>query len=88
MIDKVTIKKFSELSGYTEAAIRTKISEGVWQENKVYVRAPDNRLLISIEGYDAWAGREFEPRGNSQSPLPLLPIKSRRGRNSSPKPLV
>jgi hypothetical protein len=50
----VTIKKAAELTGYTEAAIRSKIAEGVWVEGKVWKRAPDGRPLISMEGYEAW----------------------------------
>src|SRR5690606_9994719 len=54
MIDKVTIDRFAEISGYTAVAIRTKIERGVWPEG-VYIRAPDNRILISIRGYEEWA---------------------------------
>ena len=58
MLDRVTIGKFSELSGYTEGAIRQKIKEGVWQENEVFSRAPDNRVLISLGGYEAWVDQK------------------------------
>ena len=51
----VTIKLFSKISGYTENAIRTKISRGVWLEGQVWVRAPDGRQLISLNGYEKWA---------------------------------
>lgn len=51
----VTIPKFEELSGYSADAIRTKISRGVWLEDRVWKRAPDNRILIDIEGYELWA---------------------------------
>ena len=62
MTQFTTIKKFSALSGYSEAAIRTKISRGVWLEDQVWVRAPDDRVLIDIEGYEKWvAGQESAP---------------------------
>jgi len=50
----MTISKFSEVSGYTQKAIRRKIEEGVWIENRHYRRAPDNRVLIDVEGFKAW----------------------------------
>lgn len=49
-----TIKKFAAESGYTEAAIRTKIQDGTWRQGEVWIRAPDNKPLISVEGYHAW----------------------------------
>lgn len=50
----VTIKKFSELTGYTEKAIRAKIERGEWIEGAIFKRAPDNRILIDIEGFQSW----------------------------------
>lgn len=51
----VLIKKFSELTGYTEKAVRRKIEEGVWLERQQWVKAPDGHVLIDMEGYEAWA---------------------------------
>lgn len=53
-VNWVTVKKFAELSGYSEQAIRRKIERKVWPEDKVWHRAPDRRSLISIEGYNEW----------------------------------
>lgn len=50
----VTIKKFSELSGYSPDAIRSKIKRGDWLKDKVWKKAPDERILINIEGYEHW----------------------------------
>ncbi|PTR07076.1 hypothetical protein C8R32_10831 [Nitrosospira sp. Nsp5] len=50
----VTIRKFSEFSGYTEDAIRAKIKRGAWMENRVWRKAPDGRILISVEGFESW----------------------------------
>ena len=55
MIRHVTIKKFAELSGYSEDAIRSKIKRGVWLEGAVFIKAPDGRNLIDLEGYEKWA---------------------------------
>lgn len=54
-INLITIRKFAELTGYSEDAIRSKISRGDWLENLVWKRAPDHRILISVAGYDQWA---------------------------------
>lgn len=56
----VTISKFSELSGYTEDAIRSKIRDGVWLLGFVWIKAPDGRILISTDGYRRWAEGESQ----------------------------
>lgn len=50
----LTIKKFASESGYTEHAIYTKISRGIWPEGSVWLTAPDGRKLIDVLGYEAW----------------------------------
>jgi hypothetical protein len=54
MLCYVTISKFAQESGYTEDAIRAKISGGIWLKDIVWVKAPDGRILISIPGYELW----------------------------------
>lgn len=63
MLRYLTIGKFAEESGYTEDAIRAKIKTGVWLEGIVWKKAPDGRVLIDTEGYEAWVeGKQvFEP---------------------------
>ncbi len=64
MTRDITIRKFADTAGYSEAAIRTKISRGVWLEDEVWVHSPDGRILIDVEGYGRWAaGRESAPVG-------------------------
>ncbi len=53
-ISYVTIRKFCELTGYTEKAVRAKIQEGVWLRNRVYRKAPDGHILIKMEGFWEW----------------------------------
>lgn len=60
MIEYKTIRQFAAESGYTEEAIRTKISRGVFGENEVWVRSPDNRVLISIKGFNEWVTKGQE----------------------------
>lgn len=50
----VTIEVAHRLTGYTPAAIRTKIGKGEWLEGRQYVRR-DGRVLIDMEGYEKWA---------------------------------
>ncbi len=54
MLDWITIKRFCELTGYSDDAVRAKKSQGVWREGIVWTEAPDGRVLISQSGYDAW----------------------------------
>lgn len=72
----VTISKFSEITGYTEDAVRSKIQRGDWPENYLWRHAPDGRILMSIEGYNKWAegsldlsssGRESRSRRTAQA---------------------
>jgi len=50
----VTIKKFSELSGYSEDAIRAKRKKGQWVIDQQFKKAPDGRILISLKGVEKW----------------------------------
>lgn len=50
----VTIGKFAAESGYTEDAIRSKIKNGVWLMGSVWIKAPDGRVLIDVQGYERW----------------------------------
>lgn len=58
----VTIKKFSAETGYTEGAVRNKISTGVWLQDQVWIKAPDGRVLIDLEHYELWVERARNPR--------------------------
>ena len=51
----VQIGRFCELTGYTRSAVDQKRSEGVWLEGYEYIRAPDNRILMDLDGYERWA---------------------------------
>lgn len=53
----VTIKKFSETSGYSEEAIRQKLKKGVWRLREHAFKAPDGRVLIHPEQIELWAMR-------------------------------
>jgi hypothetical protein len=87
----LTIRKFSSESGYTEAAVRSKIQDGTWLEDRVWRRAPDRRILIDVEGYEAWV-----ETGVTSKPLRHVLLRPasqsvglRHGGSSrSPEPLI
>lgn len=87
-----TVKKFAEVSGYTERAIRGKMSDGTWPLGEVWIRAPDNKPLISVEGYEAWVESGMES-GARRRPA-LKSVSCTRGRSAasvshlSPAPLI
>lgn len=92
MLRYVTISKFATESGYSEDAIRTKIRDGIWPENKVWKKAPDGRVLISTEGYDEWveAGGVLKLRRKAASKSASCTRASAVGKGSlsSPAPLI
>ena len=61
MYHAMTSLGFAAESGYTEDAVRAKIERGVWLQGDVWFRAPDNRLLIDIEAFYAWAEKNRGP---------------------------
>ena len=70
----VTVKKAAELTGYTEVAIRAKIREGVWLERRVWLKAPDGRVIIDIEGYERWVESGSSSAFGPVSREPLKPL--------------
>jgi hypothetical protein len=46
----LTISKFAAETGYTEKAVRGKIHDGTWEENKIWKKAADGRILMMCEG--------------------------------------
>jgi len=54
----VTIKKFSELTGYSEEAIRQKLKKGIWRFREHAFKAPDGRILINPSKIEEWAIQE------------------------------
>lgn len=50
----VLIPVFCALTGYTPAAVRGKIQEGVWLQGKHYRKAPDGHITINMLEYYKW----------------------------------
>lgn len=92
MLRYVTIPKFSAESGYTEDAIRTKIRDGIWPVNDIWIKAPDGRILISTEGYEKWVETggvlRLRRKAVSKSALCIKVSGAGKGSPSSPRPLT
>lgn len=54
----VTIKRFSELTGYTAKAVESKMHRGDWLEGREFRKAPDGRILMDMEAYERWVTGE------------------------------
>jgi len=88
----LTIRKFASESGYTEAAVRSKIADGTWVKDQVWRHAPDGRVLIDVVGYEAWVemgspskADQLNRHRSGKKPAPLM---SKASKLLSPKPLV
>lgn len=44
----------AQMTGYTVKAMQRKIERGDWIEGKVWIRAPDGRILIDMLGFQRW----------------------------------
>jgi hypothetical protein len=66
----VRIKKFAELTGWTEKAVYMKMHTGVWIEGQQYKKAPDGNPVIDLEGYERWV------EGGLEAALNLGPARS------------
>lgn len=54
MMKWVLINKVVDLIGYTDDAIRSKISKGVWLLGVHWRKAPDGRLVFNLEAIQKW----------------------------------
>ncbi|MEQ1527613.1 MAG: excisionase [Gallionella sp.] len=94
MVRFKTIAQFCAESGYTDAAVRGKIREGVWLERRVWRKAPDGHVLIDIEGYNEWVtnGSGLACAPHQKAPSKLTSSTSQLGvgndSKSSPAPLT
>ncbi len=92
MSNYVRIKKFCELTGWSESWVRKRISRQVWRENEQYFYTPGNRIVISIKGYEAWVEMGtvsgLQAKLLSKSVLPIEESVVVKGSGSSPPPLT
>lgn len=52
----VLVGKFCELKGYSDDAVRAKIKRGEWEKDKLWRKAPDNRIVIDVNAVNQWMG--------------------------------
>lgn len=50
----VLVRKFAELTGYSENAVRHKIKGGVWVEGRIWKKAPDGRVFVNVDEFERW----------------------------------
>ena len=50
----VLLSLAERITGYTVKAMERKIERGDWIEGKIWIRAPDGRILIDMLGYHKW----------------------------------
>ena len=50
----VLLTMAAQMTGYTVKAMERKIERGDWIEGKVWLRAPDGRILIDMWGFQRW----------------------------------
>ncbi|MBH0050679.1 MULTISPECIES: excisionase [Pseudoalteromonas] len=53
-IEWVTLNAMAKVTGYTVAALRSKIKRGQLFEEKHWRRAQDGRLLIHVGNFNEW----------------------------------
>ena len=53
-IKYVTVRKASQILGYSPGAIIAKRERGDWLENIHWRKAPDGRILINLEAVEQW----------------------------------
>ncbi|WP_141749394.1 excisionase [Duganella phyllosphaerae] len=88
----MTIPKFAVESGYTEDAIRTKIRDGIWPQGDVWIKAPDGRNLIDVQGFEKWVetggALKLHRKAASKSHSPIRALGAVSASRSSPPPLT
>lgn len=54
----VLIKRFAEVTGYSENAVRHKIKGGIWIEGRIWRKAPDGRIFVNLTEFERWVESE------------------------------
>jgi len=52
----VLVHKLTELTGYSDDAIRAKLRRGDWQYDVHWRKAPDNRIVLNVAAIQNWMG--------------------------------
>ena len=54
----VLIKRFAEITGYSENAVRHKVKNGTWIEGRLWRKAPDGRIFVNVAEFERWVESE------------------------------
>jgi hypothetical protein len=57
----VLIKRFAEITGYSENAVRHKVKGGAWVEGRIWRKAPDGRIFLNLDEFERWVESEAQP---------------------------
>jgi hypothetical protein len=47
------------ITGYSVKAMERKIERADWIEGREWIRAPDNRVMLDVLGYEKWAVKRY-----------------------------
>lgn len=50
----VLVKRFAEVTGYSENAVRHKVKGGIWLEGRIWRKAPDGRIFLNLAEFERW----------------------------------
>lgn len=53
-VETITLKKLSEITGYSQGALRQKIYRGELVKGKHYIHGPDGRVHIIVSEWNQW----------------------------------
>ena len=54
----VLIKRFAEITGYSENAIRHKVKNGTWMEGRIWRKTPVGRIICNVVEFERWVESE------------------------------
>lgn len=57
----VLIKRFAEITGYSENAVRHKVKNGTWLEGRIWRKAPDGRIFLNLSEFERWVESPSHP---------------------------
>lgn len=51
---RLLVKRFAEVTGYSENAVRHKVKNGTWVQGRLWRKAPDGRVFIHLGEFERW----------------------------------
>lgn len=57
----VLVKRFAEVTGYTENAVRHKVKNGTWVQGRIWRKAPDGRIFLNLSEFERWVEGAARP---------------------------